>query len=191
MTERVSSESSVVAVPVYDDDLLIRVARESGIIVPLPDPTRSIEEQDEHVLAAMMAHGEARGEGIVGMALCIQVAVNRRDDPTQRSYLGCKKDRETTLRDVILFPKAFSVFNDDNPNRFKLLRPNKGRWVNAAIAAAAVLSGKLPDPTDGSTHYHTIKAPVWAKTWPPKWASHPKMIKTISYKRHVFYREEA
>lgn len=186
----VSEKSSVADVAAYDDDAVIKAARESGIVIPLPDPTKPIEDQDEYVLAAMAAHGEARGEGLVGMALCVQVAVNRKNDPTQRRYLGCAPDGDTTLVDVLLHPYAFSCFNENDPNRGKLLKPNKGRWVDAAIAAAAVLSGTLPDPTDGATHYHTIKKPPGAKTWPPKWESHPKMVKTISHKRHVFYREE-
>lgn len=188
-SETTAQEPNVLAVPAFDADLVVRVARDYGRVISLPDPSKTIEEQDEDVLLAMCIHGEARGEPLVGMAAVAQVVVNRKNDPTQRSYLGCKKGG-TRIRDVILFPKAFSCFNANDPNREKLLRPNKSRWVDCAIAAAAILSGKLPDSTDGSTHYHTIRKPGFATVWPPKWASHPKMVRTVSICRHIFYREE-
>lgn len=173
----------------FGADAILAASRASGLVIGLPDPSLPIEAQSDEVLLAMCLHGEARGEGLVGMFAAGMTVINRKNDPTQRSYLGCKKDG-TRLRDVILYPFAYSSFNANDPNRAKLLRPNKGRWVDAAIVAAALISGILPDPTDGSTHYHTIAKPSYATIWPPKWASHPKMVRTVKVGRHIFYREE-
>jgi spore germination cell wall hydrolase CwlJ-like protein len=60
-------------------------------------------------------------------------------------------------------------------------RPDAPAPVRAVAVVTAVLDGRLPDPTGGSTHFHR------ALTWTPPWAPHPRHWRRVG--SHVFYRE--
>lgn len=70
-----------------------------------------------------------------------------------------------TAAEVCLQPWQFSCWNANDPNRARILAA-KGPWFDRCREiASAALSGALPDPTSGSTHYYAtfIKKPKWAK----------------------------
>jgi hypothetical protein len=75
----------------------------------------------------------------------------------------------------------FSCWNQDDPNREKLLAVGKEDQIYQSclrIARRAV-RGALQDPTDGATHYHHEDMLPW-------WAKGRSPTRTIG--RHVFYR---
>jgi spore germination cell wall hydrolase CwlJ-like protein len=52
-------------------------------------------------------------------------------------------------------------------------------YSRVSKVARAVLDGRVPDLTDGATHYHTTAVnPKWSKVY----------VKTASIGDHVFYR---
>ncbi|MBF0563125.1 MAG: cell wall hydrolase [Alphaproteobacteria bacterium] len=91
--------------------------------------------------------GEARGESVTGMTAVAAVVMNRAKNP---GWWG------TTPRAVCLAHQQFSCWNDDDPNRLKMLRvadaPDDDYRSALAIVDRA-LAGNLPDPTHGADHY--------------------------------------
>lgn len=160
--------------------------------IEYPDPRPGVPFAGQHTgtLLAMMCWGEARGEGYLGMVLVAQVAVVRWLDSKGRFHFGHRRRvQPTPLSAVLLQPKAFSCFNADDPNSARLVKAPKidaRGWDQAKAAAFDVLRERIrTDLVGGATHYH---ATTMAK--PPKWASSPKMVPTVTYMRHAFYREE-
>jgi N-acetylmuramoyl-L-alanine amidase len=142
---------------------------------PIPPYRASAEEID--VLARTL-WGEARGEGILGMAAVAAVIMNRvradlgndnRPDWWGEGILGvCRK------------PFQFSCWNGNDPNAAKLraVRDTDPRFAEALTIAHLAAAGWLADPTGGATHYHTI-------TIRPKWAY--GKTPNIILNRHAFY----
>jgi N-acetylmuramoyl-L-alanine amidase len=138
-----------------------------------------MDKKDIDVLARTI-FGEARGEGVQGMAAVACVIRNRvrldlhgdgRPDWWGEGYEG-----------VCLKPWQFSCWNAGDPNRPLLERVTKMDSLFAqawAVASLAVAGGYLVDVTNGATHYH-------AKTVFPDWAKGVKPCAEIG--RHLFYR---
>lgn len=124
------------------------------------------------------ALGEARGEGIEGMADVIQVIMNRAasgDYPSDPAAVALQKNNSTGIH-------AFSAWNTsrnggNNPNQFKTTDPI---YKQAEQALDAVLSGSRPDYTGGATHYHTAQVN-------PYWASSVNKHGTVARNGHIFY----
>lgn len=115
---------------------------------------------------------EARGEGKAGMEAVAAVILNRVAKP-------CWWGR--TIVTVCLKPWQFSCWNQDDPNRAKLLSVGKedAAFRIALEIAERAVDGQLPDSTGGATHYHTASvSPSWARGQVP--------IKTIG--NHLFYK---
>lgn len=116
----------------------------------------TIEQQPEKVVLALVAAGEARGEQdqggtleFVAMCAVLWTGKNRQRRPRWRGR---------TLREVFLERWQFSCFNENDPNRDKLLELWKSdavSWERADCACDAVETG-YPDPTGGATHYCTL-----------------------------------
>lgn len=138
-------------------------------------------EKDLDVLARTL-YGEARGETLEGLLGVAWVVCNR---VLADSWYG------DTVAEVCLKPLQFSCWNADDPNLplLKKVDVTVPAFARCYGAAALVLSGEFADHTGGATNYHTIRAPKWAKSWPPLWAL--KMVETVRIHRHVFYREAA
>jgi N-acetylmuramoyl-L-alanine amidase len=159
-----------------------------------PDPTKSIEEQDEDTLLAMLVWGEARGEQAAGRLAVAYVPITR-----QKVRLENGKKIGSSLREIILTPFQFSCFNKTDPNRDKLLRPVEGeglaRWASCWSTAVAALTGQSENPASGATHY--VVRRLWSRPSAvgrrPKWFEEPciKSGKTsfiASIGNHIFAR---
>lgn len=121
-----------------------------------PVPGLTIEQQPEGIVLRMLAWGEARGEGIDGMVAVLHVVRNR------------ALKRDTTMKHEALRRLQFSCFNDNDPNRGKMLAAwhNDPAGWGAAEAAVLILNEKPEqDPTHGATHYY-----VTAMPHPPAWS---------------------
>lgn len=123
-------------------------------------------------ILARTAWAEARGEpNTQGMQAVMNVVMNR---VKAGSWYG------ENVVDVCKKPKQFSCWNKSDPNYKKLLAVTESdtQFRRAKQLAELAIDGRLPDLTDGATHYH-------AKSVNPYWTS--SMTKTATIGNHVFY----
>lgn len=117
------------------------------------------------------ALGEARGQGVEGMADVIQVILNRANSGQFPSDPAA----------VALQNKQFSTWNKgeggNNPQQFK---KSSRIYKTAAEALEAVASGVRPDPTGGALYYHTPAVS-------PAWSASVNRNGTIKRNGHIFY----
>lgn len=110
---------------------------------------------------ARTLYGEARGENVRGKEAVAAVILNRVKRAAGRGgyWWGA------SVESVCLKPWQFSCWNEHDPNRSRILAVtprNKTFQVCQRIARRAV-SGGVPDPTGGATHYHTDRVrPSWS-----------------------------
>lgn len=155
-----------------------------------PDQSRSIEEQDEDVLLAMLVWGEGRGEPPEGRSAIAHVALTRKS-----------LKPGSTLREIILKRKQFSCFNANDPNRAKLLRPTEheglGLWVACWRSALEALTGQSTSPAHGATHY--VVRRLWNQLpinpLRPQWFERPcvqdgRTVLLATIGGHVFARSK-
>ena len=121
--------------------------------------------------AARTVWGEARGEDYEGQVAVAHVLLNR---------VKARHRREHTLSGVCLEPFQFSTWNENDPNRDKLMRlgPHDRAYM---VAYRAVLDAVLDledDQTLGATHYHALGVS-------PNWAVGEEPSAVIG--RHLFY----
>lgn len=135
--------------------------------------------------------GEARGEPFLGKLAVGWVVVNRAGRP---GWWG-----GPDLRSVCLKPWQFSCWNQNDPNRARMLTLAIGAPLQSAerngledsvfrdCYAAAVLAagGHLPDPTSGATHY--FAAQLARQGRPPAWAEGRHPVASIG--GHLFFKE--
>ena len=126
-------------------------------------------EQIDYI--ARTAWGEARGEGATGMQAVVNVIMNRTKNG---GWYGL------TPKEVCLKKWQFSCWNENDPNREKLLAVTTAdkNFAKALDLATLAYNGQLPDITGGATNYH-------AKSILPSWAS--RMTKTAEIGQHIFY----
>ena len=139
-----------------------------------PEKYKKILEID--TLARTM-WGEARGQGESGLQAVANVVMNRVAEARKRRKYWWGND----VIGVCQKPFQFSCWNIDDPNRPKAIavdKKNRDFCLCLKIAEKA-LSGKLPDVTNGATHYHT-------KAISPYWARGESPCAVIG--DHVFYR---
>lgn len=137
----------------------------------------------EDVLAmARTLFGECRGESLNGQIAVAWVIRNRAEHPGwwSRNRDGIPDD---TIEAVCLEPHQFSCWWDAQALKVRTVTVAKLKLF--ILLAQDILADRIPDPTDGADHYHTILRPEYAKVWPPKWAQ-GRTGKTIG--SHVFYR---
>jgi N-acetylmuramoyl-L-alanine amidase len=135
--------------------------------------TRRLDELDELEVMALTVWGEARGEGEDGQAAVAWVIRNRANWHP-RSWWG--KD----IRSVCLKPWQFSVWNEADPNRGKMLDldPQDPALCRIREICRKVLAGDISDPTGGCSHYCThVSKPGWKTGRDPK----------VKLGRHHFY----
>jgi hypothetical protein len=102
---------------------------------------------------------EARGEGETGMLAVANVIANRK---RKQKWWG------KTIREVCLKPSQFSCWNENDPNRRKLLDVKVGdpAFDKALKIAEQVINGEVGDNTMGATYYYARSmriAPKWAQ----------------------------
>lgn len=91
--------------------------------------------------------GEAASEGPMGQAAVLHVMMNRAADPRWPSGLA----------EVALQPKQFSAWNsgaggNDLVNKYG---PDSDPYQRVGAVYDQVMSGQIPDPTGGATHYYS------------------------------------
>ena len=111
----------------------------------------------ETEIVARTIYGEARShdeEDAMAIACVIRNRVGYRNWPNN-------------FTDVCLQPLQFSVWNEGDAGRARMLRAVKGKdeWFDRCYAIAeAVIAGRIDDKTRTSTHYHTRAVkPRWSK----------------------------
>ncbi len=136
----------------------------------------NVTEADLMVLARTI-YGEARGElnkpegGMQSLEAVAWVVRNR----------ALQKRFGKSISNVCLQPWQFSCWNNNDPNRPKLLNVTFDDKVfqTCYLTATNVVFGKAEDCTFGADHYHTVRtAPYWAKNAAP----------TVQIANHIFYK---
>lgn len=134
-------------------------------------------DQDIDVLARTI-YGEARGEPVRGKEAVAAVILNRVRLAKRRGGYWWGND----IQEVCTKPWQFSCWNDNDPNRQKLLNVDRDNTVfkTCLRVARRGARGALKDPTRGSTHYHTLNIdPPWSSGRGP----------TVIIGRHQFYND--
>jgi spore germination cell wall hydrolase CwlJ-like protein len=108
---------------------------------------------------------EARGDGAHGMHAVANVIMNRAKASGKSPY------------QVIVKPKQFSYLGRKN----LVIKDVESHKIALRLAALAVI-GKLPDITNGSTHYVAPKRLASI----PKWTK--EMERTVTVLDHQFFR---
>ena len=129
---------------------------------------------DDALTLARTLYGEARGEGVDGMAAVANVIMNR----TQSSRYP------DVVAEVCLQAWQFSCWNLKDPNRSVIAALEEGAnqmFDKALGVAKKAVQGVLSDVTGNALHYHatSIRPPSWAKTG--------QVSATIG--NHIFYRD--
>lgn len=110
------------------------------------------------------AYFESRGQGVKGMQAVTWVVLNRTKHPAYPS----------TPCAVIYSPKQFSWWNGKTPQI-----KEKEAYAKAERVVEGVLSGKLKDNTNSSTHFHSTRIkPVWVN----------RLSYTTTIGSHCFYK---
>jgi len=137
-----------------------------------PVPGKLIEEQSEDALACMCLYSEAVGEPSIGKLAVLCVIQN----------LALRHD--TSLREQILKPWAFSGFNDVAVRERMLHAAEKdpaGWAMCVAIFELWQQKGCPVDVTLGADHYYNpdVASPAWGR-------GHADWEETIVHGHHVF-----
>jgi spore germination cell wall hydrolase CwlJ-like protein len=142
----------------------------------------TVEEQKQAKCLATMIYGEARGEAERGMVAVAYTALNRAANKT--------------VCGVVLAPKQYSIFNGNPALRMAAMSLNmepkqknvidNAGWKMAVKVAENVIMHKVPDPTNGSTHYLADKVMKMKGYKYPKWSKEYQMMAMID--NHKFYK---
>jgi spore germination cell wall hydrolase CwlJ-like protein len=127
----------------------------------------TLSQADMHCLAHAIYY-EARGERYVGMLAVANVIMNRVSDPDYPKSV-CEVTRQRT-RTTCQFEYYCKVGN-------RIPRHDDPQWQMANDLAFQVMSGNVPDLTDGATRFHAISGS----------AGHTR--NAIRIGSHLFYRK--
>lgn len=130
---------------------------------------------------ARTIYGEARGETTEGREAVANVVINRIRFAQARQ--GGRYWWGNTFEFVCRKPWQFSCWNDDDPNREKLMlvQAENDVFAECLEVARRAVDGELRDNTEGATHYHVTSMP-----FPHSWGKPIDPHLTIG--RHVFYK---
>ncbi len=154
------------------------------VVVELAEPV--VDENDVDIMARTI-YGEARGEPdegkiAVGWTIMNRVAFAQ----AQGGYWW-----GNTIRDVCLKPWQYSCWNPNDPNSelIKSVTPEKDpeypAFSKCLDVARDVISGRVPDPVDGATHYYATW--LWNAGQAPSWAEDGTYVAQIG--GHYFYKD--
>jgi len=146
--------------------------------------TIDFSKDTEQILLARMLFGEARDCSKLEKITIAYTAINRAKDG--------KKWNGETLREAILKPCQYSCFNKGDPNKEKLMDPekyDKKSFQECLAVAEKVLCGEYEKFNAGATHYFnpkTVRKPEWAD----KMSKIGRIkISNNQYSKHEFYKE--
>jgi len=140
--------------------------------------TSDLSKDSEEMLFARMLYGEARGCSKEEKIAIAYTALNRNKDSK-------KWNGENNLKAVLLKKRQYSCFNENDPNRAKLMDPSDIKSFKECLEVArGVLNSRYKDPTNGATHYHT-------KNIKPKWDYSKLEERNLEGNfKHKFYKED-
>lgn len=123
--------------------------------------------------------GEARGEPHEGQ---IAVAWTIRNRSQRGAFAGRVAGLEGAVAAVCQAPWQFSCWNNDDPNRARLLVLSPTDNTTQHDICGDVLEGVVDDPTGGADHYFadTIATPGWAAS----------MKQTAHIGHHIFFNSQ-
>jgi spore germination cell wall hydrolase CwlJ-like protein len=115
---------------------------------------------------------EARGEPRLGQIGVAKVIMSRAADENNRW--------PKSVAEVCTQPWQFSCWNENDPNREKLLRIDLDNKLVRVVAKTCLEAVDSDDPTHGANHYFAdyIAQPSWAD----------QMQKTATIGRHLFFK---
>lgn len=116
--------------------------------------------------------GEASHEGLQGQAAVAHVILNRLSSG----------DYGKSATDVVLAPHQFEPWST-RAKELMAIQPNSEAYRNASDIVDMALSGEVPDPTGGATHFLNPNIVMQRRGALPAWAKQP--IATIG--NHMFY----
>ena len=123
--------------------------------IPTAAPSNAPMSSDARDLAIRTIYGEAGGEPAAGQAGVASVLKNR--------LAGGQYGDD--MQSVILAPKQFSLWNKGDPagNSARKLDPSSSSYQKIGAIYDGVMSGQIPDPTGGATHYYNpnVASPGW------------------------------
>jgi len=135
--------------------------------------TSDFHEDNDRILLARMITGEADECSDIEKISVAYTAINR-------------MKWGKSLKEVILYPNAYSCFNPEFDSSIFLKNPlkyNKDEFLKCLKLSGEILDGKYKDPTNGATFYYN---PNLVKT--PSWAKGLKKIGRIKNSHHIFYK---
>lgn len=135
-------------------------------------------ERERDILARTL-WGEARGESLTGQIAVAWTIRNRVVDGNTKSWWG------EGYAGVCLKPWQFSCWNKNDRNYAYLSGAKPipaAQYAQALKAADQVMTGTVPDPTGGATHYYATTMPK-----PPTWAKGAKQ--TLKLGQHIFFKD--
>ena len=126
--------------------------------------------EDIDIMAKTM-WGESRNQDTSGQIAVASVIKNRAE---ARRWYG------NTPKEVCLKEWQFSCWNEGDPNKEKMEQLSKTDpiYIKMLGIGFLVMSGKIKDNTQNSTHYHT-------KAVKPKWSYNVQPV--CEYGEHLFY----
>ena len=126
--------------------------------------------EDLDIMAKTM-WGESRNQDTSGQIAVASVIKNRAE---ARRWYG------DTPKEVCLKDWQFSCWNEGDPNKEKMEQLSKTDpiYIKMLGIGFLVMSGKIKDNTQNSTHYHT-------KAVKPKWSYNVQPV--CEYGEHLFY----
>jgi len=129
------------------------------------ETNRETRRNREVDILARTLYGEARGETVRGKEAVACVILNRVRRAQHRGGYWWGH----SIEQVCLKPWQFSCWNENDPNRAKILSVEPGHRVfdTCLRIARRAVSGCLDDPTRGATHYHAEHVmPPWSRGRP-------------------------
>ena len=139
-----------------------------------PKWTGDFNDDTEQMILTRALYGEARGETKDGKIAVGWVIKNRAEHPR---WWG------NSYHSVILKPKQFSAFNEDDNNRPLVEEPLLDEnWYESYEVANQIINNQVNDLTEGADHYYSISISS------PYWADETKFTTQIG--NHKFYRLE-
>lgn len=130
---------------------------------------------DQEIMART-ALGEARGEMIEGMQAVMWTGMNRFN--AKKWFSGL------TIAGTFLKRMQYDCWTPEDVNYAIIanLTPDVSPVLKNALGwAAAIMSGSIPDPTGGATHYYADSIS------PPDWVDGG--TQTVQIGRHIFFKD--
>ena len=162
--------------------ILLALANGSSAVAGTVEPSAR-----DYDLCARTVYGEMRGAPRVSQVAAVHIIYNR--------WKSGKWGR--SIGSVVLAPRQFSVWNDDDPNKAVITDPTleaaplhkrKNRHFTRAVMSCAILIALReeghPDPTGGCLYYWTgDKVPYWAIGLQAKQIGVMKCLRSAKYKK--------